>query len=54
MSGQVYDSIEESEMRRRLPRVWSQIGALVEHIKDIRLRANPVPLPAPSMGARVR
>ena len=46
MNEQLYDSLEELEMRRRLPRVWAQIGALVEHIKDIRLRANPEPLPA--------
>jgi len=46
MSSHVYDSIEELEMRRRLPRAWAQIGSLVEHIKDIRLRANAEPLPA--------
>ena len=45
MSNHVYDSIEELEMRRRLPRAWAQIGSLVEHIKDIRLRANAEPLP---------
>ncbi len=54
MSSQVYDSLEELEMRRRLPRVWAQIGALVSHIKDIRAYANTEPLPeamAPSAKA---
>jgi len=46
MSFHTYDSIEELEMRRRLPRIWAQIGSLVEHIKDVRLRANAEPLPA--------
>ncbi len=46
MSHHVYDSIEEVEMRGRLPRALAQIGSLVEHIKQIRLRSNAKPLPA--------
>jgi len=46
VESRVYDSIEELEMRRRLPRAWAQIAALVAHIKDIRVRSNAAPLPA--------
>ena len=44
-SDQVFASLEDLEMRRRLPRALAQLGALVARIKDIRLQRNPEPLP---------
>ena len=41
----VFASLEELEMRRRLPRALAQLGALVAHIQHIRLQRNPEPLP---------
>ena len=45
MNTNVYRTAEDLAMRRRLPRVSAQLSALVERIRDIRLRANPESLP---------
>ncbi|MCL4233752.1 MAG: hypothetical protein KJ042_04450 [Deltaproteobacteria bacterium] len=42
----VYESLEELELRRRWPRAKTQLASLVDHIRDIRVRANAAPLAA--------
>lgn len=46
MTNNVFESLEELELRRRWPRAKAQLVSLVEHIRDIRLRANDAPLAA--------
>lgn len=45
MPDNVFESLEELEMRRRWPRAQAQMRSLVDHIRDIRLRKNAEPLP---------